>query len=108
MTIFVVETYVVKPGKQGELILLLQRMREYKEKNPEGFKEMKSKRIFSQMFGGVSGGYVELNEFDSVADAERYIARTDKDEGAPSEKKVRRRISFGTHVCARHVSKNGL
>ena len=81
MTIFVVETYVVKPGKQGELITLLQRMREYKEKNPEGFKEMKSKRIFSQMFGGVSGGYVELNEFDSVADAERYIARTDKDEG---------------------------
>jgi len=81
MTIFVVETYVVKPGKQGELMLLLQRMREYKKKNPEAFKEMKSKRIFSQMFGGVSGGYVELDEFDSVADAEKYIARTDKDEG---------------------------
>jgi len=81
MTIFVVETYVVKPGKQRELISLLQRMREYKEKNPEGFKEMKSKRIFSQMFGGVSGGYVELNEFDSVADAEKYIARMYKDEG---------------------------
>jgi len=81
MTIFVVETYVVKPGKQGELMLLLQRMREYKEKNPEAFKEMKSKRIFSQMFGGVSGGYVELDEFDSVADAEKYIARMYKDEG---------------------------
>jgi len=81
MTIFVVETYVVKPGKQGELMLLLQRMREYKEKNSEAFKEMRSKRIFSQMFGGVSGGYVELDEFDSLADAEKYIARTDKDEG---------------------------
>jgi len=81
MTIFVVETYVVKPGKQGELILLLQRMREYKEKNPEGFKEIKSKRIFSQMFGGISGGYVELNEFESLADAEKYLAREDKDEG---------------------------
>jgi hypothetical protein len=56
-------------------------MREYKEKNPEGFKEMKSKRIFSQMFGGVAGGYVELNEFDSLADAEKYITRTAKDEG---------------------------
>jgi len=43
MTIFVVETYVVKPGKQGELMLLLRRMREYKEKNPEASKEMKSK-----------------------------------------------------------------
>ena len=81
MTIFVVETYVVKPGKQGELMSLLQRMREYKEKNPGGFKEMKSKRLFSQMFGGVAGGYVELNEFDSLADAETYFARTAKDEG---------------------------
>jgi len=33
------------------------------------------------MFGGVSGGYVELDEFDSLADAEKYIVRTDKDEG---------------------------
>jgi hypothetical protein len=77
----VVETYVVKPGKQEELMSLLQRMREYKEKNPRGFKEMKSKRLFSQMFGGVAGGYVELNEFDSLADAETYFARTAKDEG---------------------------
>ena len=81
MTVFVVETYVVKPGKQRELVSLLRRMREYKERNPEGFKEMKSKRIFSQMFGGVAGGYVELNEFDSLADAEKYIARMEKDEG---------------------------
>jgi len=81
MTIFVVETYVVKPGKQAELMLLLQRMHEYKEKNLQGFREIKSKRIFSQMFGGISGGYVELNEFDSLADAEKYLAREDRDEG---------------------------
>jgi len=42
---------------------------------------MKSKRIFSQMFGGISGGYIELNEFDSVADADKYMARMDKDKG---------------------------
>jgi len=81
LTVFVVETYVVKPGKQGELMLLLQRMREYKKENPEQFIEMKSKRVFSQMFGGISGGYVELNEFDSVADAEKYMERMFKDEG---------------------------
>ena len=80
MTVFVVEAYVVKPGKQGELMLLLQRMRKYKKENPEQFKEMKSKRIFSQMFGGISGGYVELNEFNSMADAEKYMARMFKDE----------------------------
>jgi len=81
MAVFVVETYVVKPGKQGELMSLLRKMREYKGKNPERFKEMKSKRVFSQMFGGVSGGYIELDEFDSLADAEKYIARMNKDEG---------------------------
>jgi hypothetical protein len=81
MTVFVVETYVVKLGKQRELISLLRRMRKYRARNPEGFKEMKSKRIFSQMFGGIAGGYVELNEFDSLADAEKYITRMDKDEG---------------------------
>ena len=81
MTVFVVETYVIKPGKQGELMLLLQRMREYKKENLERFKEMKSKRIFSQIFGGVSGTYIELNEFDNIADAENYMARMVKDEG---------------------------
>jgi len=81
MTVFVVETYVIKPGKQVELMLLLKRMREYKGKNPDSFKEMKSKRIFSQMFGGISGTYIELNEFDSIADAEKYMARMVKDEG---------------------------
>ena len=81
MTVFVVERYVVKPGKQGELMLLLQRMREYKKENPEQFKEMKSKRVFSQMFGGISGGYIELNEFNSMADAEKYMTRMFKDEG---------------------------
>ena len=80
MTVFIVETYVVKPGKQGELMTLLQRIRKYKKENPERFNEMKSKKIFSQMFGGISGGYIEMNEFDSMADAEKYMARMQKDE----------------------------
>jgi len=81
MTVFVVETYVVKSGKQGELMSLLRKMREYKGKNPEQFKEMKSKRVFSQMYGGVSGRHIELNEFDNLAEAEKYMARTEKDAG---------------------------
>ena len=81
MSVFVIETYVVKPGKQEELISLLQRIRKYKEQNPERFKEMKSKRIFSQMFGGLSGGYIEMNEFDNMADAEKYMTRISEDKG---------------------------
>jgi len=81
MTVLIVETYVVKPGKQREFMSLLQRILKYKKENPERFKEMKSKKIFSQVFGGISGGYIEMNEFDSMADAEKYMARILKDEG---------------------------
>ena len=81
MTVFVVETYVVKPEKQAELMSLLQKILEYKRENPETFKEMRSKKIFSQTFGGISGGYIEMNEFDSMADAEKYMTRISKDEG---------------------------
>lgn len=80
MTVFIVETYVVKPGKDGELVSLLQGIAEHKKENPDKFKEMKSKKIFSQLFGGISGRYVEMIEFDNMADAEKYMTREEKDE----------------------------
>jgi len=81
MTIFIIETYVVKPEKQEEFMSVLKRILDYKKENPEKFKEMKSKKIFSQMFGDISGKHIEINEFDNMADAEKYIARESKDEG---------------------------
>ena len=80
MTVFIVETYVVKPQKQEELVSLLKRIAEYKKENPEKFKEMRSKKIFSQMFGGISGQFIEMIEFDSLAEAEKYVAREEEDE----------------------------
>ena len=73
MAVFILETYVVKPEKQGEFMASLQRILKYKKENPEKFKEMKSKKIFSQMFGGISGEYIEMNEFGNMADAEKYM-----------------------------------
>ena len=81
MAVFVVETYIVKPEKQAEFMPLLQKILEYKKENPETFKEMKSKKVFTQIFGGISGRYIEMNEFDSMADAEKYMTRIMKDEG---------------------------
>ena len=80
MSVFVVETYVVKSEKQDEFLSSLQRILKYKKENPEKFKEMKSKRIFSQMYGGISDGFIEMNEFDSLADAEQYMARVFQDD----------------------------
>jgi len=81
MPVFIIETYVVNPEKQREFMSALKKILEYKKANPERFKEMKSKKIYSQMFGDVSGRHIEMNEFDSLADAEKYLTRTSKDKG---------------------------
>jgi len=81
MTVFVVETYVVKPEKQVEFKSLLQRFLRYMKKNPTLFKEMKSWKLFTQTFGTISGAYVELVEYDSLAEHEKCHARLLKDKG---------------------------
>ena len=81
MSVFVVETYVVKPEKREEFMSLWQRVLEYKEEKPELFGEVKSLNLFTQMFGGVAGAYIEMWEFDNMADLEKCWAREHKDEG---------------------------
>ena len=81
MPVFVVETYVVDPEKQREFMSALKKILEYKKANPERFKEMKSKKIYSQMFGDISGRHIEMNEFNSLAEAEKYLTTTSKDKG---------------------------
>jgi len=81
MSIFVVETSMVKPEKQEQFKSLMQRVLKYKEENPELFKEVKSWKLFRQKFGGIAGAYVSMWEFDNLADLEKCWAREDKDEG---------------------------
>jgi hypothetical protein len=81
MSIFVVETCMVKPEKQGEFKSLMQRVLKYKEENPELFKEVKSWKLFRQMFGGIAGAYVSMWEFENFADLEKCWAKEEKDEG---------------------------
>jgi len=71
---------VVKPEKQAEFNSLLQRFLQYTKENPELFKEMKSLKLFTQTFGSISGAYVEMVEFDSLADHEKFHAKSKKDE----------------------------
>jgi len=81
MTILVVSTWVVKPEKQEEFMQLWQRHLKYRKENPEMFKELKSFKLFTQTFGGISGAYVELVEYNSLADYEKLIAKISKDKG---------------------------
>ena len=57
---------------------LMQRYLKYKKENPDKFKEMKSFKIFTQMFG--AGAYVLMWEYDSLADFEKVFTRMSKDE----------------------------
>ena len=79
VTIFVVETCVIKTERMKEFRLLMQRVSEYKEKNPELFREVKSWRLFRQMFGGTSGAYTSMWEFENLTHLEKCWAKEEKD-----------------------------
>ena len=79
MTILEVETFVVKPEKQGEVMALWQKSLKYMKENPEKAKA-KSTKIFTQVFGGTFGGYVGMSEYDSIADWEKEYATMMQDE----------------------------
>ena len=78
MPVFMIQRCVVKPEKQGEYQTLLQRFLEYKKKNPKLFKEVKSFRLFQQGLGDLVGAYIEMWEFDSMADLEKCEMRGSK------------------------------
>ena len=75
MAVFKVETYVVRPEKHVEYMSAMKKWTEYIKKNKQKCKELKSWRLFSQMFGGTAGGYVEIAEFESLADLEKFLHR---------------------------------
>jgi hypothetical protein len=79
MTVFVVETYIVKPDKLGEYTELAKKYVEWTRKRADLFKEVKSWRLFAHMFGGTSGGYVEMWEFMNLIDYEKVMSRLMQD-----------------------------
>jgi hypothetical protein len=81
MSVFVVETYLVLPEKREKFKSLMQRLLQYKEENPKLFEEVRSLKLFTQVFGGIAGTNIELWEFDSMTDIEKCWKREDKDEG---------------------------
>ena len=75
MALFKVETHVIKLEKQEEYRAIMKKWIVYIRENKEKCKELKSWKLFSQMTGGNSGGYVEMGEFESLADYETFMHR---------------------------------
>ena len=90
MGVFMVETYVVKSEKRDEFMPALKEFLAYKEKHSALFKGLKSWKLFRQDYGALSGMYVEMWEFDSLADLEKNTARIFKEGGM-------KKISQGFH-----------
>ena len=78
MSVFIVDSYVVKPERQEEFMPLMRRIVKYRKENPERFKELKSWKLFS-LFGGIGGTYIGMGEFDSLTDIEKYMMRVSED-----------------------------
>jgi len=78
MTVFLVETYVIKPEKQAEFAAYKKKWKKffgYKDGHLQRFKEVKSYKMLAQMLGGNWGGYVEMWEFENLADLEKWMSR---------------------------------
>jgi len=79
MPVFMVETYVIKPEKQAEFMAFVKKYLEWKGKHPQLFKEVKSYKMFAQVLGGNYGGYVEMWEFENMAECEKCMNRVMQD-----------------------------
>jgi hypothetical protein len=73
---------MVKPEKQVEHKKLMQKFHKFMTDNAAVFKGMKLVGEYTQMFGGVSGMYVWLVEYESLAALEKLNNRMEKDEEA--------------------------
>ena len=72
MSVFLVETYVIKPEKQGEFTAYKKKWKKFFAK---WLKELKSYKMFAQLFGGNYGGYVEMWVFENLANLEKFFSR---------------------------------
>ena len=75
MNVVSVSTYVVKYEKRTEFQALMKRFLKFKKANPKAFEGVKSFRLFQQECGGVYGTYVEMWEFKSKEEMEKFNAR---------------------------------
>lgn len=81
MSIFLVETYVVKAEKRAEFTPALNEFLDYKKNHAPLFQGLKSWKLYKQDYGMVAGMMIEMWEFESLSEMEKIDARIFADEG---------------------------
>lgn len=79
MSVFVVARYVIKPKNWQDYVPSTKRRLKYMKQNPEKFKELKSWKLFAPDLNGKAGEYVEMWEFDSFAEYQKWHEKATKD-----------------------------
>ena len=79
MTVFLTEKYMVKQDKLDEFAACVKNLEAMMKKRPALFNDVKSHRIFHNLFGGTWNGYVEMTELGSLAEVEKFMTRAMKD-----------------------------
>jgi len=93
MTVYWVGTYFVKAEKREEFISAMKKQKEHIAKNREEFKEIKSWRLFTQVYGGTYMSFIDIWEYDSLAACEKY-----ESEWGPSGRLAEFGVAYGNLV----------
>jgi hypothetical protein len=100
LVVFVVETYVVKSEKREEFTPALNEFLRYKETHPDLFSGLRSWRLLRQDYGAVAGMYIEMWEFDNLAEMEKHTDRIFADDGMKKiSKGFRQLVDPATFSC---------
>jgi hypothetical protein len=80
MSIFLVETYVVKVERQASFTPLLNEFLEHKKNHAELFDGVLSWKLYKQSYGQMAGMYIEVWEYESLAQMDIINKRIFEDE----------------------------
>lgn len=97
MSVFVVETYVVRAEGLEDFDSALRDFLAFKAQNMALFKDLKSWKLLKQAYGGVADMYIEMWEYESLAEMERISDQIFADEGM-------KRIGKGFHKLVEPTS----
>jgi hypothetical protein len=81
MSIIMVETYVVHAEKSMEFTTLLHEFLKFKKAHPQLFKGVKSWKLCKQDYGQPAGMYIEMWEYENLAQLEEIDKRIFSDKG---------------------------
>jgi hypothetical protein len=81
MSIIVSETYVVRREKTIEFTALLEEFLKFKKAHPQLFKSVKSWKLYKQDYGQPTGMYIEMWEYENLAQLEETDKRIFSNEG---------------------------